>query len=83
MLMSPKEKRDGTIKASGCANGHKKQEKYDNAETTSPTVYTKGVLIYAVIYASKEWYVEFVEIPWTYMRANIHNNIFMIFRETM
>ena len=49
MLMFIKEKRDGTIKARGCADWRKKREKYNNADATSPTVYTEAVLISAVI----------------------------------
>ena len=35
-----KEKRDGTIKVRVCTDGHKQREKYNNSETTSPTVST-------------------------------------------
>ena len=49
MLMFIKEKRDGTIKARGYADGRKQCKKYSNADATSPTVSTEVVLISAVI----------------------------------
>ena len=51
MLMFIKEKRNGTIKARGYADGRKQCKKYSNADATSPTVSTEAVLISAVINA--------------------------------
>ena len=38
-----KEKRDGTIKARGCADGRSKQEYTDKVDTSSPTVSLEAV----------------------------------------
>ena len=38
MLIFIKEKRDGTIKARGCADRRKKRKKYNNTDAMSPTV---------------------------------------------
>ena len=83
MLMFLKENRDGTIKARGYADRRKKREKYNNADATSPMVSTEAVLIYAVIDTYKEHNMEVVNIPGTYLSADMDNEIFMIFRGTM
>ena len=49
MLIFIKEKRDGTIKARGCADGRKQRNNHKNADATPPTVSTEAVLISALI----------------------------------
>ena len=62
MMIFLKEKRDGTIKARGCANGCKQRKKYNNADATSTTVSTEAMLIYALIDAYDELDVAVVDI---------------------
>ena len=83
MLIFLKDKRDGTIKAQGCADRRKQRKKYDNAEATSPTVSTEAVLISAVIDAYKERDVAVVDISGAYLSADMDNDMFVIFRGTM
>ena len=54
ILMFIKEKRDGTTKARGCADGRKQREKYNNADATFPTFSTEAVMISTVIGVYKE-----------------------------
>jgi hypothetical protein len=44
-LMFIKEKRDGTIKARGCADGRSQREYTDKADTSSPTVSLEAMLL--------------------------------------
>ena len=83
MLVFIKEKRDGTIKARGCADGHKQRENYKNADAISPTVSTEAVLISAVVDAYKDQDVAMVDIPGAYLSADMEDEMFMIFRGTM
>ena len=78
-----KENRDGTIKVWGCADCRKQREKYNNADATSPTVYTEAVLISAVINAYKERDVAVVDTPGAYLSEDINDDVLMIFRGTM
>ena len=83
MLMFMKEKRDGTIKGRGCADGRKQRDKYSNSDTTSPTVSTEAVLITSVIDALEGRDVAVVDIPGAYLSAEMDDEVFMIFRGIM
>ena len=48
-LMFLKQKRCGTIKAQGCADGRKQRDKITKHESASPTVATESVFITAVV----------------------------------
>ena len=48
-LMFLKQKRCGTIKARGCADGRKQRDKITKQESASPTVATESVFITAVV----------------------------------
>ena len=78
-----KEKRDGKIKARGCADGSKQREKYNTKDATSPEVYIEVVLISMVIDEYKEQDVSVVDIPCVYLSAYMDDDVFIIFRGTM
>ena len=78
-----KENRDGTIKAPGCADGHKQRDKNNNSDTTSPKVSTEAVLVSAVIDAYEERDVAVADIPGAYLSADMDDDVFMNFRGTM
>ena len=83
MLMFIKENRDGTIKACGCVDGRTQREKYNNVYATSPPFSTEAVLISAVIDAYAEQDVAVVDIPGSYISADMGDEMFKIFHGTM
>ena len=83
MMMFIKVKRDVTIKARGCADGRKQCKKYNNADVTSPTLSTEGLLMYVVINAYEERDVVVMDIPGACISADMDNDVFIIFHGTM
>ena len=83
ILVFIKERRDGTIKARGYADGRKQRKKYNNTDVTPPTVSTEAVLISAVIDVYEERDVAVVNIPGVYMSSDMGNDVFVIFCGTM
>ena len=78
-----KERHDGTTKERGCADGCKHSGKCDNYDATFPKVSTKVVLISTVIDAFEERDMDGVDIPGSYLRAYMEDDIFLIFRGTV
>ena len=75
-----KEKRYGTIKGHGIADGGKQLEKIKLTGTTSPTVSTDVVMLTATIEALEGRYVAMVGIPGSYLSANMDDEVHMVFR---
>ena len=69
-LMFLKQKRCGTIKAQGCADGQKQRDKIMKHESASPTVATESVFITAVVDAHEGQMVKIVDMPGTFMHAD-------------
>jgi len=68
-LMKLKQKKDGSIKGRGCADGSKQHPLAD--DTSSPTVSTKALFISSVIDAHEGRDVATVDIPGAILQANL------------
>ena len=74
-LMFLKEKRCGTIKGRGCANG-KKQRLYVNKDKVSaPTVATESLLLSCLINATENRDVATVDVLGAFMQSNMEGPI--------
>jgi hypothetical protein len=67
-----KEKRCGTIKARGCADGRKQRLYNTKAETSSPTVRTESLLLSCVIDAKERRKVITCDVPGAFMQVDIN-----------
>ena len=76
-LMFLKQKRCGTIKAQGCADGQKQRDKIMKQESASPTVATESVFITAVIKGeqSKLWMCQELSCMLTRMTWSMFNSL--------
>lgn len=79
-LMFLKEKRDKTVKARMCADGHKQRGDWTKQESTSPTVATELVFITAVMDAHKGRDVACYNIPGAFLHADSDEDITMILK---
>jgi hypothetical protein len=70
-LMFIKEKRSGTTKARGCADGRKQRLCKTKQETSSPTARTESLLLSCVIDAKEGWQVMTCDIPGAFMQVNV------------
>jgi hypothetical protein len=70
-LMFIKEKRCGTIKVRGCADGRKQRLYKGREETSSPTVRTESLLLSCVIDAKERRQVMTADVPGAFMQVEI------------
>ena len=70
-LMFIKEKRCGTIKGRGCADGRKQRLHKTKDETSSPTVRTESLLLSCVIDAKERRKVLTCDIPGAFMQVDV------------
>jgi Reverse transcriptase (RNA-dependent DNA polymerase) len=82
-LMFLKEKRDGTIKGRGCADGRKQREYTNKEEASSPTVAIESVFLTSVIDAHEGRDVATVDIPGAFMQADMDDVVHMKLEGTM
>ena len=66
-----KEKRCGTIKGRGCADGRKQRLYKTKEETSSPTVRTKSLLLSCVIDAMEHRKVLTCDVPGAFMQVDV------------
>ena len=67
-----KEKRDGTIKARGCADGRSQREYTTKSNTSSPTVSLEAMMMSCAIDAKENRYVAVADIPVAFLYANMN-----------
>jgi hypothetical protein len=70
-LMFVKEKRCGTIKGRGCADGRKQRLYKTKIDTSSPTVRTESLLLSCVIDAKERRTVVTCDVPGAFMQVDI------------
>jgi Reverse transcriptase (RNA-dependent DNA polymerase) len=70
-LMYLKQKRDGTVKGRGCADGRKQRAYTTKEEASSPTVATESVMLSCVIDAEEERDVGVVDLPGAFMQVGM------------
>jgi len=77
-LMFLKEKRDGTIKARGCAGGRSQQEYTTKSDTSSPTVSMESMMMSCTIDAKENRYMGVADIPGTFLHTDMEDEIHML-----
>jgi hypothetical protein len=76
-LMFLKQKRNGTIKGRGCADGRKQREYTTKEEASSPTVAIESVMLSCVIDAKEGRDIATVDIPGAFMQADMDEVVHM------
>ena len=76
-LMFLKEKRCGTIKGRGCADGRKQRDYMSKNDTSSPTVATEALLLSCVIDAVEGRDVATCDIPGAFMQSDMEGKVVM------
>ncbi|MGL4350555.1 MAG: reverse transcriptase domain-containing protein, partial [Plesiomonas shigelloides] len=82
-LMFLKDKRDGKVKARGCADGRKQRVYTAKEEASSPTVSIESILLTCVIDAEEERDVATADIPGAFMQADMDEVVYMRLEGTM
>ena len=78
LIMFLKEKRDGSIKGRGVADGRKLREKIEPKDATSPTVATEAVMITAKIDTLEGRDVAVVDIQRAYLSADMEDEVHVV-----
>lgn len=68
-LMFLKQKRDGTIKGRGCADGRKQRGKVAKIEASSPTVSTEALFLVIIIAAREQRDIASVDVPGAFLQT--------------
>ena len=76
-LMFLKRKRNGKIKARGCADGRPQQAYIPQEDARAPTVSTEAVFMTVVIDAMENRMVAVVDIPGAFMQADMDPEVYM------
>jgi hypothetical protein len=76
-LMFLKQKRNGTIKGRGCADGRKQRQYTAKEDASSPTVAIESVMLSSVIDAMEGRDVATVDIPGAFMQADMDDLVHM------
>ena len=76
-LMFLKEKRDGTIKGRGCADGRKQRLHTTKEEASSPTVAIESVMLSCTVDAQEHRDVGVVDLPGAFMQADMEGTVHM------
>jgi hypothetical protein len=66
-----KEKRNGTIKARGCADGRKQRLYKSKEETSSPTVSSEAMFLTSAVNAHERRRVMTIDLPGAFMQAGV------------
>ena len=83
-LMFIKEKRDGAIKARGCADGRPQRQYTEKGEASSPTVSLEAMMISCCIDAKEGRYVVVTtDIPGAFLHANMESRVHMTMEGTI
>jgi hypothetical protein len=82
-LMFLKEKRCGTIKGRGCADGRSQRGYMTKEEMSSPTVATEALILTCVIDAIERRNVATCDIPGAFMQSNMKGKVVMKFEGVM
>ncbi len=76
-LMFLKEKRCGTIKGRGCADGRKQRDYMTKQETSAPTVATEALILTCVVDAIEDRDVATCDIPGAFMQSDMKGKVVM------
>jgi hypothetical protein len=76
-LMFLKEKRCGTIKGRGCADGRPQRDYMSKEDTSSPTVATEALILSCLIDAIEKRHVATCDIPGAFMQLDMEGDVCM------
>jgi hypothetical protein len=76
-LMFLSEKRDGRIKARGCADGRKQRAYIAKEDASSPTVSLEALLLTTVIDAKENRYVATVDVPGAFTQTDMDELVYV------
>jgi hypothetical protein len=76
-LMFLKEKRCGTIKGRGCADGGPQRDYMSKEETSSPTVATEALILSCIVDAAEGRDVATCDIPGAFMQSDMKGKVVM------
>ncbi len=76
-LMFLKQKRNGSIKGQGCADGRKQREHTTKEDASLPTVAIESVMLTSVIDAKENRDIATVDIPGAFLQANMEDVVHM------
>jgi len=82
-LMFIKEKRDGAIKARGCADGRPQRQYTEKGDASSPTVSLEEMMISCCIDAKEGRYVAVTDIPGAFLHADMNERIHIVMEGTV
>jgi len=78
-----KEKRDGSIKARGCADGRPQRIYTNKEDASSPTVSIEAMVLSCAIVAKENRYVVVSDIPGAFLHADMEENVHMLLEGTV
>jgi len=78
-----KEKRDGTIKARGCADGRPQREYTRKEEVSSPTVSLEAMMLSCAIDTKEGRYVIVTDIPGAFLHVDMDGEVHMVLEGTI
>ena len=73
-LMFLKQKKNGTMKGRGCADGRSQRASIDKSSVSAPTVATESVLLTSIIDALEKRDVATVDIPGAFLHADMEGD---------
>jgi len=82
-LMFLKEKCDGTVKASGCADGRPQQEYTTEEKVSSPTVSLEAMVLSCPIDKKEGRYLVMTDIPGAFLHAGMEDEVHMLLEGTI
>jgi len=82
-LMFIKEKKDGAVKARGCADGRPQWQYTEKGDASSPTVSLEAMMMSCCIDAKEGRYVAVADIPGAFLHADMIECVHMIMEGTI
>jgi len=77
-LMFLKEKRDGTVKARGCADRRPQREYTKREEVSSPTVSLEAMMLSCAIDVKEDRYVIITDITGAFLHTDMEDEVHML-----
>jgi len=82
-LMFLKEKRDGTIKVRGCADGRSQWEYTTKVDTSSPTMSLESIMISCAIDTREGRHLAVMDIPGAFLHADMEEHVHILLEGTI
>ena len=78
-----KEKRDGAVKARGCADGRPQRQYTEKSDASSPTVSLEAMMLSCCVDAKEGRCVAVTDIPGAFLHADMNERIHMVMEGTV